>query len=96
MRIDKKQRIVDSKIYSTEPNFNNVTTNTSGNVAVGSEDGQIRLYKGVNKNANTKYPGLGDPVLHLESTKDNKWLLATYKKYLILLPTFEGNIDFYE
>lgn len=50
----------------------------------------------MNKNANTKYPGLGDPVLHLESTKDNKWLLATYKKYLILLPTFEGNIDFYE
>ena len=30
---------------------------------------------------------MGDPVLHLESTKDGKWLLATFKKYLLLLPT---------
>jgi hypothetical protein len=65
MRAGKNKKIVDSKTYTTNPNFNKVVTNTSGNVAVGSEDGQIRLYKGVSKNANTKYPGLGDPVLHL-------------------------------
>jgi hypothetical protein len=30
---------------------------------------------------------MNDPVLHLESTMDGKWLLATFKTYLILLPT---------
>jgi len=48
-----------------------------GNVAVGSINGDLRLYTKVGQNAKNLYPGLGDPILALESSKDGKWLLAT-------------------
>lgn len=48
------------------------------------------------RNANNKYPGIGDPVRHLDTTKDGRWLLSTYDKYIILLPTFtEDDVDLY-
>lgn len=66
---------------------------------MGSEDGTLRLYKKdveSKKNATNKYPAMGDPVRSLDSTKDGKWLLATYEKYLVLLPTFnEDDTDLY-
>lgn len=79
--------------------FTHITTTAQGHYAVGSEDGALRLYKKdveSKKNATNKYPALGDPVRSLNSTKDGKWLLATYDKYLILLPTFnEDDTDLY-
>jgi hypothetical protein len=39
------------------------------------------------KNAKNLFPGWGEPIYHIEVTKNGKWLLATCKNYLILLPT---------
>ncbi len=39
------------------------------------------------KNAKNLFPGWGEPINHIEVTKNGKWLLATCKNYLILLPT---------
>lgn len=34
---------------------------------------------------------------HLETTKDGRWLLSTYDRYLILLPTFtEDDVNLYQ
>jgi hypothetical protein len=35
--------------------------------------------------------------MHLESTKDGRWLLATFKNYLLLMPTeTEDEVNLYE
>lgn len=64
-----------------------MTTTTAGAFAIGGTDGKIRLYKKGAKDANTILPGLSDPILYLEVTKDSKWILATTQTYLILVPT---------
>jgi hypothetical protein len=64
-----------------------MSVDQKGNYALGSSSGEIRLYNKIGSNANCKYSSFGDKVLHLESTKDGKWLLATFSKFLILLPT---------
>ncbi len=40
------------------------------------------------QNAKNLYPGLGDPILSLDCTKDGRWLLATCKNYLLFIPAF--------
>ena len=67
--------------------FNKISVDSKGRFACSSTSGEIRLFPEIGKNTNCKYPGFGDPVLHLESTKDGKWLLATFKSYLMLIPT---------
>jgi len=90
-RIGNKSKTADiatiKKIYAKDNKFTCITSNESGNFATGSETGDIRLYKTMGQNAKTKYPGLGEPILAIDCTKDGKWLLATCKNYLILLPT---------
>jgi hypothetical protein len=58
-----------------------------GRYAVGSSTGEIRLYNKIGSNANCKYSSFGDKVLHLEATRDGRWLLATFPKFLVLMPT---------
>lgn len=79
--------VVNNKSYATSPEFNKISVDCKGRYACGSSNGEVRLYDQIGKNANCKYPGFGDPVLHLDSTQDGKWLLATFQSYLILLPT---------
>jgi hypothetical protein len=80
------------KTYQNSPGFSKICVDGRGRFAVGSETGEIKLFNSIGRNANCKYPGLGDPVLHLDSTKDGKWLLASFKTYLLLIPT-ETNDD---
>jgi hypothetical protein len=68
---------VDSKTYTANNGFTCLTTNAKGNVAVGASNGDIRLYTDIEKNAKCLYPGLGEEIIHLDSTKDGRWLLAT-------------------
>lgn len=50
--------------------------------------GEIRLYKDMGQNAKNLYPGLGDPISSLDTTKDGRWILATCKTYLLFVPAF--------
>jgi hypothetical protein len=85
------------KSYQTSPEFNRISVDSKGRFAVSSESGEIKLFDEIGKNANCKYAGLGDPVVHLESTKDGKWLLATFKNYLLLIPTeTDDELSLYE
>ena len=45
------------------------------------------------KNAKNLFPGWGQKILHIEVTKDGKWVLATCKNYLIFLPTINESLD---
>jgi hypothetical protein len=39
---------------------------------------------------------LGDSIIGLDSTKDGKWLVATTRTYLVLIPTFTAGKDGYK
>ena len=77
---------------------------------VGSENGEIRLYNDVGKNAKNMFVGMGgyyfflnffyyffflDPIFFTDTTKDGKWILCTCKKYLIFLPAIYGPYNIY-
>lgn len=51
------------------------------------------MYKQINQNAKNLYHGFGDNVYGIDSTKDGKWLVATCKNYLIVLPTHNDKTD---
>lgn len=76
------------KEYGSNPHFTTVAVREDASYAVGSANGDIRLYdKRFPGSAASKYAAFGDPVLYLESTKDGKWLLATFADYILLVPT---------
>ncbi|KAJ3340341.1 hypothetical protein HDU83_007115 [Entophlyctis luteolus] len=78
----------ESKTYTSNVgNFNCATTTSAGNLAVGSSKGDIRLYNKLNVRAKTHLPGLGDPVIGIDTTEDGKWIIATCRTYLLLVCT---------
>jgi len=86
-RVNDKNKIVEIKNYKTNPKMGTIATNNFGGIAIGSTNGEIRLYKQVGQNAKTLLPGFGDPIVAIDVTSDGKWLLATCPTYLLLIPT---------
>jgi len=68
-----------------------VATTFNGGLAIGSLNGEIRLYKDVGQNAKTLLPGLGDPIRGIDMSIDGKWIVATTQTYLLLIPTICEN-----
>lgn len=62
-RINKKNKVVNTKNYKTNPKLNCIATTNFGGIAVGSENGEIRLYKEVGKNAKTLLPCSGGNII---------------------------------
>lgn len=58
-RINKKNKVVNTKNYKTNPKMNCLATTNFGGIAVGSLNGEVRLYKEVGKNAKTLLPCSG-------------------------------------
>lgn len=75
------------KDYSGNPQFTTISATGSGSFVTGSQSGEIRFYNQIGKNANNKFTAAGEPVIHLDTTKDGKWVLATFRRYLRLIPT---------
>ena len=62
-------------------------TNQLGQMAVGSEKGDIRLFSGTDKRAKTLLPGLGDAITGIDVTENGSFILATTDHYLLVIPT---------
>lgn len=58
-----------------------------GGFAIGSINGDIRLYKDVGSNAKNLFPGLGEPIKAIDVSLDGHWVLATSRTYLLVVPT---------
>lgn len=86
-RVNKSNKAVQSKVYSTNYLFNRISATLDGNIAVGSKNGEIRMYTKMGQNAKTMLPGFGDPIIGLDLSKDGVWILATTPKYILLIPT---------
>jgi hypothetical protein len=54
-----KNKVVNMKSYKTNPKMNCLATTSVGGIAVGSINGEIRLYNEIGKNAKTLLPCFG-------------------------------------
>lgn len=91
LRMDPRtsEFIVQSKKYAagTRARLECAATTGAGYIAVASENGDIRMFDQIGKNAKTHLPGLGDPVTGIDVTEDGFFILATTAKYLLLIDT---------
>lgn len=71
-------------------NFLSITTSENGYLAVGSTNGDLRLYDRLGVNAKTALPSLGEPVVGVDVSKDGRWVLATYATFLLVIDTLIG------
>jgi VID27 C-terminal WD40-like domain len=85
--------VAEEKVYATDNEFYCMSTTLSGGIAIGSLNGQIRLFTKVGQNAKNLIPGLGDPIKGIDVSLDGKWVVATCNRYLILLPTTVKGFD---
>mmetsp|Transcript_22968 Transcript_22968/g.26335 ORF Transcript_22968/g.26335 Transcript_22968/m.26335 type:complete len:168 (+) Transcript_22968:361-864(+) len=86
-RINKQDKIATSKVYSANYLFSKISATIEGNIAVGSRNGEIRLYSKIGQNAKTMLPGLGEEIIGLDLSKNGGWILATTPRYILLIPT---------
>ena len=88
-RVNRKNKIVEDKVYGSgsSKNFTCISTPGFNAVATGSDDGNIRLYSDITKNAKTLIPCFGDPIRSLDITKSGDYILATCDKYIMLINT---------
>jgi hypothetical protein len=86
-RVNDKNKAVNQKIYSTNYLFNRIASTLDGKIAVGSKNGEIRMYTKLGQNAKTMLPGMGESIIGMDLSKDGTWILATTEKYILLIPT---------
>ena len=88
-RVNRKNKIVEDKIYGpgSSKDFTCIATPQFEAFATGSNDGNIRLYNDITKNAKTLIPCFGDPIISIDITKNGDYLLVTCEKYLMLINT---------
>lgn len=91
-RIDPRlpgQKRVDSemKSYVTKNEFSCGTTTGSGELAVASAKGEIRLFNKIDKRAKTLLPMFGDPIIGIDTTESGRYIVATCKTYLLFIST---------
>lgn len=91
LRMDPRSKdfFVQSKKYAsgTRARLQTLATTGAGYLATASENGDIRLFDQIGKNAKTHLPGLGDPIIGIDVTEDGHFILATTKTYLLLIDT---------
>lgn len=85
-RLNKKDKVVhdQSKQYATNYKFSSLGTTENGYIAVGSEKGDVRLYDRLGIRAKTAIPSLGQPIKHVTTSSDGRWLLCTCESSLLL------------
>ena len=76
-RIGQSNNVVNEKYYKTDPTFTTICPGMDGGFAMGSMNGDIRLYKQVGQNAKTLLKGLGEPIKAIDVSLDGMWVLAT-------------------
>jgi len=90
-RLDTTDKIAKNRAYKKDPQFSTLSTSLTGGLAIGSANGDIRLYKSVGMDAKTLLPGMGDAINSIEVSRDGNWVLATTKTYLLVIPTLCAN-----
>ncbi|ORZ36573.1 VID27 cytoplasmic protein-domain-containing protein [Catenaria anguillulae PL171] len=70
--------------YSKNVGLQAVASSSSGQVAVASAKGELRLFNQVGKRATTALQSAGDAIVHLDVSVDGNYVLATTRSHLLL------------
>jgi len=92
---------------STDPSFSCAATTTKGDLIMGSNKGDVRLFnhnqiQKENRNQDMKAKAknqlrlAGDPVLGVDVTMNGDWILATCETYLMVIPVNVDDVDGFE
>lgn len=79
--------------YETKQGLECFTPTLSGQLAVGTDSGEIKLFTKVGQKAKTRFPGCGEKIIAIECSEDGQWILATTSKYLIVVPTMAYGVN---
>ncbi|TBU08253.1 vacuolar import and degradation protein 27 [Hamiltosporidium magnivora] len=86
-----KELVIEGKSYKTKCGFECGVTTSKGDVVVGSEKGDVRLYDKIEKRAKSLLPGLGDKIVGVDVTRNGKFIICTCKSYLLLICLESGD-----
>ncbi|KAL6121765.1 hypothetical protein NUSPORA_01270 [Nucleospora cyclopteri] len=91
-RIDPrvKDKIVETKDYKMKNEFSAGIATKTGDVAVASKKGDLRLYNTIGKRAKTLINGFGDEITAIDTSKSGRLVLCTCKSYLLLHEVHEN------
>lgn len=86
-RLSDKNKVVQDQVkeYASNCKFSTLGTTENGYIAVGSENGDVRLYDRLGIRAKTAIPSLGQPINHITTSSDGRWLLCTCDSSLLLM-----------
>jgi len=85
-----KDSVVMERPYATNYMFNTISGAQDGAFVVGSQDGSLRMYNQCSGNAKNLLPSLlGEPIIHIDTSKDAAFILATCRSHIMLIPTFQ-------
>ncbi|KAG9394149.1 Vacuolar import/degradation, Vid27-related [Carpediemonas membranifera] len=84
---DNKMVAAQSYQYRSNQQLSCSAVTAEGNLVIGTAKGEVKLFNAYDKRAKTNYPGTGDAIIGVDVTKDGKWVLATTKRYVMLLST---------
>lgn len=88
----RQENSVQNRYYKTPYQFNKVQSVNPNAYFIGSKTGELRLYNNLNKKTSAKnlIPSLyGDEIIDMDSTLDGKLILLTFKKYILIIKTFQ-------
>ena len=110
---DQSKIVTDKSFFSLAgraPGFSCAATTANGEVVLGTESGEVRLYDSKmlaqgkpgstmedrQPRAKTTFIGFGDPIRGIDVTQDGAWIVATCATYLLLIKTVDaaGNSGF--
>ena len=84
-RVNNKNNIVDIKNYSNKNYSNKIMSTNNGEFMTGSIKGELRLYDKIGGKARNVFSFYGDPIKHIDISSDDKFILITCDKYLLLV-----------
>ena len=86
-RINNKNSISDIKTYTNKNYTNKILSNNEGKFITGSTKGDLRFYDKIGIKAKNLYSFYGDPIRFMDISADDKYILLTCDKYLLLINT---------
>lgn len=92
-RIDPrlKDKVAERNEYKTRNEFSCGIATRSGDVAVASRKGDLRLYNKIDVRAKSLLPGFGDEIIGIDTSKDGSLILCTCENYILV---FRANTNY--
>lgn len=83
-----KDNVAEKNTHNTKNEFSCGITTETGDVALASKKGDLRLCNEIDKRADSLLPGYGDVILGIDSSRHGTMILSNRKNYILVLSAF--------